>query len=113
MARYWCEGDPVRLVALCERPVAETLAAYDHHRVVVGECWGVILTASWDLAEAAAPLALTVVFHPAPGRALDAAAIRRAIQKHPPAPAGVQSVVDRLQFHAPDPASIPPAHPEP
>jgi hypothetical protein len=97
MPRYWSDGDPPRLTAPCERRVAAILAPYDHHRVVVGELWGVLLTADWEHAGAEPPV-LVVVFHPAPARALGQDAIRRAIQKHPPAPSGVQSMVDTLVF---------------
>lgn len=72
-------------VAICSREQAEQLANYDHQRVnVLGEA-GVLLTSEWmPLEEHAGPFLLTVVFHYA--------------QSHPPAPAEIQAIVDRLKF---------------
>ena len=76
---------PGQAVAICSPEQAEKLVDYDHHMVRVNGQAGVMLTDEWmPLAEHAGPFILTVVFHYA--------------EKHPPAPAEIQAVVDGLTF---------------
>ena len=76
---------PDQAVAICTPEQAEQLGDYDHHTVQVNGRAGVILTHEWmPLEEHSGPFVLTVVFHYA--------------EKHPPAPAIVQGVVDELAF---------------
>jgi hypothetical protein len=98
MPRYWKIGDADRLAALCDRQQADALEPYDHHRVVVGDCWGVLLTYGWSSAPDGGPLLAQVVFHPDAERIADPAAVRRIVQRHPPAPASVQALIDTLLF---------------
>lgn len=76
---------PDQAIALCSRDQARQLVKYDHHRVTVFEREGVLLTDEWmPLEDHAGPFILTVVFHYA--------------EKHPPAPAEVQAIVNGLKF---------------
>jgi hypothetical protein len=52
MARYWHDGDPAEMEAVCDPLDAEHLAAFDHHRVLVDGRWGILMTHHWVLAEA-------------------------------------------------------------
>lgn len=72
-------------VAICSREQAAQLANYDHHCVSVSGKVGVLLTYEWmPIEEHAGPFLLTIVFHHA--------------EAHPPAPAEIQAIVDRLKF---------------
>jgi hypothetical protein len=72
-------------VAVCSNEQAAQLVNFDHHRVSVLGQAGVLLTYEWlPLEEHVGPFVLTVVFHHA--------------EAHPPAPAEVQFIVDRLKF---------------
>ncbi len=76
---------PDQAVALCTREQAEKLADYDHYVVQVNGRAGVMLTQEWKpLEEPNCPFVLTVVFH--------------HVEKHPPAPEEIQTVVNELQF---------------
>lgn len=72
-------------VAVCSREQAAQLVSYDHHRIRVLGQVGVLLTHEWlPIEEHSGPFVLTIVFHHA--------------EAHPPAPAEIQSIVDRLKF---------------
>ncbi len=102
MAHYWRTGDPMVLAAVCNRAQAELLVRYDHHQVVVNDCWGILITYPWmPLDEAPEPLIATVLFHPAPKHLPSEAQVRAAVRKHPMAPESVQAVIDRLVFAPP------------
>ena len=76
---------PDQAVALCSRQQAELLVPYDHHVVRVDARAGVMLTYEWlPFDEHSGPFVLTVVFHSA--------------DKHPSAPAEIQSIVEGLRF---------------
>jgi hypothetical protein len=76
---------PNQAVAICTREQAEQLVPYDHHVVRVNGRPGVLLTYEWmPVEEHTGPFVLTVVFHHA--------------EKHPGAPAAIQSIVDELNF---------------
>jgi hypothetical protein len=76
---------PDQAIAICTRQQAEQLVNYDHHAIQVSDRLGVMLTYEWmPLEEHIGPFVLTVVFHYA--------------EKHPPAPAAIQSLVDELNF---------------
>ena len=76
---------PDQAVAICSRQQAEKLLDYDHHVVQVNGRAGVMLTYEWlPMEEHTGPFVLTVVFHYA--------------EKHPPAPAQIQALVDGLSF---------------
>ncbi|MBE0684194.1 MAG: hypothetical protein IH589_20000 [Anaerolineales bacterium] len=76
---------PDQAVAICTREQAEALMNYDHHTVKINGRAGIMLTSEWmPLEEHAPPFLLTVVF--------------RYAEKHPPAPAEIQSLVDGLRF---------------
>ncbi|MFT3764029.1 MAG: hypothetical protein QM820_00665 [Minicystis sp.] len=104
MARYWQHGDPIRAVATCNRRQAEALESFDHHRVIVDELWGILLTYHWmPIEEAPPPWVAIVVFHPAPSHVTAEAHVRAIVAKHPPAPPGVQAIIDQLEFRPPEP----------
>jgi hypothetical protein len=44
MAHYWHHGHPAEMEAMCDHVQAEHLAAFDHHRVIVDGCWGILMT---------------------------------------------------------------------
>lgn len=76
---------PNQAIAICTREQAEQLAPYDHHVVHVNGRAGVMLTHEWmPLEEHIGPFILTVVFH--------------HVEKDPPAPETIQSIVERLRF---------------
>ena len=76
---------PDQAVAICTREQAEQLVNYDHHAVLINGHPGVMLTYEWmPVEEHTGPFVLTVVFH--------------HVEKHPPAPEAIQSVVDELKF---------------
>ena len=78
---------PNHATAVCTREQAEKLVNYDHHVVRVHGRPGVMLTyrEAWmPVEERSSPFVLTVVFHHA--------------DKHPRAPAAIQSLVDELKF---------------
>lgn len=76
---------PDQAVAICTRAQAEQLVNYDHHVVLVNGHPGVMLTSEWiPVEEHGGPFVLTVVFH--------------QVEKHPPAPEAIQSLVDELKF---------------
>lgn len=78
---------PDQAVAVCTREQAEQLVNYDHHVVRVNGRPGVMLTYEWmPLEGQAGPFVLTVVFH--------------HVDRHPPAPAPIQSLVDGLTFRS-------------
>jgi len=72
-------------VAICSREQAAQLVHYDHHRVNAAGRVAVLLTDEWlPLENHIGPFVLTIVFH--------------HTEAHPPAPAEIQAVVDRLKF---------------
>jgi hypothetical protein len=76
---------PDQAVAICTREQAEQLVDFDHHTVRINDRIGVMLTNEWmPLEEHAPPFLLTVVF--------------RYADRHPAAPAEIQTLVDRLRF---------------
>ena len=76
---------PDQAVAICTRAQAEQLVNYDHHVVLVNGHLGVMLTSGWiPVEEHVGPFVLTVVFH--------------HVEKHPPAPEAIQSLVGELKF---------------
>lgn len=76
---------PHQATAICTPEQAAQLAAYDHHVVYVAGRPGVMLTYEWiPLEEHTGPFVLTIVF--------------QHTEKHPRAPAAVQSLVDGLHF---------------
>lgn len=76
--------------------VATQLIHYDHHRVLVGGCWGIMLTYHWDLTkESAEPLTLKLVFGMAQAD-LSLEQQLTAILKHPTAPKEIQEMIHRL-----------------
>ena len=85
MSKSFNQIYPNQAVAICTREQAEQLVNYDHHVVRVNGRDGVLLTFNWmPLEEHTGPFVLTVVFHHA--------------EKHPRAPAEIQSLVDGLTF---------------
>ena len=101
MALYWQNDDPSGLETICKRSQAEFLAAFDHHRVIVNERWGILITRHlWPPAEATEPLKLKVILNPAPEHTTDESRVRSVVKKHPPAPDAVQAVIDQLVFYA-------------
>ena len=76
---------PDQAVAICTREQASQLVDFDHHTVRINGRLGVMLTYEWmPLEEHAPPFLLTVVF--------------RYADKHPTAPAEIQTLVDSLRF---------------
>lgn len=76
---------PDQAVAICTREQAEQLASFDHHTVRINNHVGVMLTSTWlPLEEHTPPFLLTVVF--------------RYADRHPAAPAEIQTLVDGLHF---------------
>jgi hypothetical protein len=76
---------PDRAIAICSRQQADQLVHFDHHVVRVNDRDGVMLTHEWMLVEQhSGPFILTVVFYNA--------------EKHPKAPAEIQSIVNTLRF---------------
>jgi len=101
MALYWQNDDPNCLEALCTRSQAEFLAAFDHHRVVVNERWGILITHHlWPLAEATEPFKLKVILNPAAKHSTAESRIRSVVMKHPSAPDAVQAVIDQMAFYS-------------
>jgi len=87
MSKSFNQVYPHQAIAICTRAQAKQLVDYDHHVVSVNGRLGVMLTyrEGWmPDEEHAGPFVLTVVFHHA--------------EKHPPAPAEIQSLVDGLNF---------------
>ncbi len=102
MARYWQHDDPATQVAVCDRRQAEQLAAFDHHQVIVKNCWGILITYHWaPVEDAPEPLIATVFFNPAPNHTTSEGQIRMMIRKHPLAPPDIQAVIDQLTFRLP------------
>lgn len=76
---------PNQLIAVYTCAQAEQLVNYDYHRVRVSGRLAVMLTFHWmPLGTAPEPLTIKVIFAYA--------------EKHPPAPAAVQAIVDTLLF---------------
>lgn len=76
---------PHQAVAICTPAQARQLVDYDHHVVAVNGHPGVMLTYEWlPLEQHSGPFVLTVVF--------------QHVDKHPPAPAEIQAIVDGLPF---------------
>lgn len=99
MALYWQSGEPEQLQAVCERRQAEHLLRFDHHRVVVRDRWGILITHHWlTLEDLSGPLTLKIVFHPEPQHQPRPAQVRAVVQRHPLAPAFVQPMLDELDF---------------
>ena len=85
MPKSFNQIHPNQAVAICTREQAEQLVNYDHHVVRVNGLAGVMLTYEWMPVEGhAGPFVLNVVFHHA--------------EKHPDAPAAIQSIIDELNF---------------
>lgn len=85
MSRPFNQIYPDQAIAICSHEQAGQLVKYDHHVVRVGGRAGVMLTYEWmPVEEHAGPFILTVVFH--------------HVEKHPPAPEEIQSIVDGLKF---------------
>lgn len=92
--------DTIQATAICTRAQAEVLVRYDHHRVKVGNQWGILITYPWmPLEEAQEPLVARVLFNPAPRHPASSDQIRQIIFKHPLAPKEVQDIIDQLQFN--------------
>jgi hypothetical protein len=73
-----------QLVAICTREQTGQLVNYDHHRVWVDSCLGIMLTYHWmPLEDAKAPLTLSIVFH-------------ESAQQHPSAPQQIQTIINQL-----------------
>lgn len=86
-------------VAVCTRSQAETLVHYDHHRVKVGNRWGIMITHPWlPLEEARDPLLVKVIFNPAPKYNPSSDQIRAIVFKHPLAPQEIQDMIVQLNF---------------
>lgn len=99
MTLYWQPEERTSVEAEVDRGIAAQLAGFDHHRVVVGDRWGILITYHWlPLAEAPDPLVARVIFQPAPDYLLNEAEVRFHVQRHPPAPPFIQDLVDRLPF---------------
>ncbi len=93
------EKYPHTVVANCTRVQAELLIRYDHHRVRVGDRWGIMITYPWMTLESIAePLTVRVLLNPAPRHARSEDEVRSIIFKHPLAPNEVQAVIDALDF---------------
>ena len=102
MARYWYDGDPAEMEAVCDHVQAEHLAAFDHHRVMVDGCWGILMTHHWMRDAAADDSRIArVLFNPAPQHAPSEEPVRVIVRKHPPAPQEIQALIDRLVFRVP------------
>ncbi len=102
MAHYWRYGDPLSLETVCTRSQAEQLADFDHHQVVVNDCWGILITYHWlPIEDTPEPLIATVLFNPAPNHTTSEGQIRQMIRKHPAAPLEIQAVIDQLTFRSP------------
>ena len=85
MSKSFNQIYPNQAIAICRRDQAEQLVNYDHHVVQVNGRSGVMLTYEWMPVEKySGPFVLTVVFH--------------HVEKHPPAPASIQTIVDGLTF---------------
>jgi len=103
-AHYWQSGHPLSLQAVCDREQAGQLVSLDHHQVIVGDCWGLLITYPWmPLEEAPEPLIASVFFNPAPRHTESEDQIRIMIRKHPLAPPHIQAIIDRLTFYTPEP----------
>ena len=103
MARYWQRNDPTTMTATCERRQAEQLVSFDHHQVIVKDCWGILITYHWmSIEESPEPLTATVVFNPAPNHKMTEDQIRMMFRKHPIAPPNVQFIIDQLTFRIPE-----------
>jgi hypothetical protein len=95
--RFWTEGEPAERELLCLPVTAERLRRYDHHRVRVDGCWGILLTYPWPpVEELRAAVVLRVVLHPAPDRAMTEEQVRRIVRAHPAAPAEIEALVAGL-----------------
>jgi hypothetical protein len=102
MARYWYDGDPAEMEAVCDRVQAEHLAAFDHHGVIVGGCWGILMIHHWMRDAAAGDSRLArVLFNPAPRHSPSEDQVRVIVRKHPPVPREIQALIDRLVFRVP------------
>jgi hypothetical protein len=90
---------PYEVFAICRRDQATLLVQHDHHRVKVGDRWGIMITYPWmPLEEAAEPLIVKVIFHPAPRHGGSPEQVRAIIFKHPLAPDSIQQVINQLVF---------------
>lgn len=99
MARYWQYGDPFMVMAVCDHIQAEHLLPFDHHQVIVNNCWGILITYHWmSLETDTEPRVATVHFNPAPKHTESEAQIRTMIRKHPVAPLAIQAIVGQLAF---------------
>jgi hypothetical protein len=99
MAHYWRYGDPYTLSAVCAPDQAAELIQYDHHQVVVQDCWGILITYPWlTLESAEEPRIALVHCNPAPNHTASEDQIRVMIRKHPLAPPHVQALIDQLDF---------------
>ena len=76
---------PDQAIAICTREQAKQLVDFDHHTVRINGRLGVMLTYEWmPLEKHSPPFLLTVVF--------------RYADRHPAAPAEIQTLVNRLRF---------------
>jgi hypothetical protein len=103
MARFWHVEDPTQMVAVSERHQAQRLLSFDHHRVLVDGCWGILITYPWMLLEEAQePLLAKVLFNPVPDYMASEDQVRWVVQKHPEAPEEIQTLINLLLFRVPD-----------
>lgn len=90
---------PHQMQAVCTRAQAQAVVDFDHHRVRVGERWGLLITYPWmPLEDAPEPLLALVVFNPAPAYFKNEEDLRQMIFQHPLAPETVQQIIEALDF---------------
>jgi hypothetical protein len=88
--------EPEKVSILVSREVATQLIHYDHHRILVGGRWGILLMYHWDLTkESNEPLTLELVFRIARDN-LSPEEQFAAILKHPIAPKEIQEMIHQL-----------------
>lgn len=93
---------PDLLTATCTLAQAEQLLYYDHHRVQVQGRWGVMLTHHWMMDPGRLdPLLVHVRLGFGREYGLTEAEISAAIQRHPPAPMAILTLVGQLDFQKP------------
>lgn len=91
--------DADEAVAVCTRSQAETLVHYDHHRVIVENRWGIMITYPLlPLEDAQDPLYVKVIFNPAPKYKPSPDQIRAIVFKHRLAPPEIQEIIGQLNF---------------
>ena len=90
---------PIQVAAKCTTAQSEKLIWFDHHRVKVGERWGIMITYHWMAEkEAKEYFVVKVVFNPSPLHLPTEDAARVVVFQHPAAPQDVQEIIDQLEF---------------